>query len=140
MKKGRQRSALAALLAFGLFLAACSSGEPTETTEAAGDSTTTEATTETTAAPTTETTEAPAAEGGIITTYITEPEFLQPPQTNESEGNAVLTALFRGLIDYDPETSEPRSPVSPSRSHHPTRVSPGRSSSRTVGPSTTAPQ
>ena len=66
-----------------------------------------ETTTETTAAPTTETTEAPAAEGGIITTYITEPEFLQPPQTNESEGNAVLSALFRGLIDYDPETSEP---------------------------------
>jgi ABC-type transport system substrate-binding protein len=108
MKKGRQRSALAALLAFGLFLAACSSGEPTETTEAAGDSTTTEATTETTAAPTTETTEAPTAEGGIITTYITEPEFLQPPQTNESEGNAVLSALFRGLIDYNPETSEPQ--------------------------------
>ena len=62
MKKGRQRSALAALLAFGLFLAACSSGEPTETTEAPGDTTaTTEATTETTAAPTTETTEAAAA-------------------------------------------------------------------------------
>ena len=107
MKKGRQRSALAALLAFGLFLAACSSGEPTETTEAAGDSTTTEATTDTTAAPTTETTEA-AAEGGIITSYIGEPEFLQPPNTNESEGNAVLSALFRGLIDYNPETSEPQ--------------------------------
>lgn len=108
MKKGRQRSALAALLAFGLFLAACSSGEPTETTEAAGDSSTTEGTTDTTAAPTTETTEAPAAEGGIITTYIGEPEFLQPPNTNESEGNAVLSALFRGLIDYNPETSEPQ--------------------------------
>ena len=109
MNKGRQRSALAALLAFGLFLAACSSGEPTETTEASGDTTaTTEATTETTAAPTTETTEAAAAGDGIITTYIGEPEFLQPPNTNESEGNAVLSALFRGLIDYNPETSEPQ--------------------------------
>src|SRR5688500_3892766 len=105
MKKGRQRSALAALLAFGLFLAACSSGDPTETTEAPEDTTaTTEATTDTTE-PATDTTEAPAAGGGIITTYIGEPEFLQPPNTNESEGNAVLSSLFRGLIDYDPETS-----------------------------------
>jgi ABC-type transport system substrate-binding protein len=108
MKKGRQRSALAALLAFGLFLAACSSGEPTETTEASGDTTaTTEATTETTAAPTTETTEAAAAGGGIVTTYLAEPEFLQPGNSAESEGGAVLNALFRGLIDYDPVTSEP---------------------------------
>ena len=71
-----------------------------------GDSTTTEATTETTE-PATETTAAPAAGSGIVTTYIGEPEFLQPPNTNESEGNAVLSALFRGLIDYNPETSEP---------------------------------
>ena len=107
MKKGRQRSALAALLAFGLFLAACSSGEPTETTEASGDTTaTTEAPTDTTEAPT-DTTEAAAAGDGIVTTYIGEPEFLQPPNTNESEGSAVLSALFRGLIDYNPETSEP---------------------------------
>jgi oligopeptide transport system substrate-binding protein len=106
MKKGRQRSALAALLAFGLFLAACSSGEPTETTGAEDGSTTTGETTETTE-PTTETTEAAAAGDGIITTYIGEPEFLQPPNTNESEGNAVLSSLFRGLIDYDPVTAEP---------------------------------
>jgi oligopeptide transport system substrate-binding protein len=107
MKKGRQRSALAALLAFGLFLAACSSGEPTETTEASGDTTaTTEATTDTTE-PATDTTEAAAAGGGIITSYLAEPEYLQPAMTNESEGGAVLNALFRGLIDYDPVTSEP---------------------------------
>ena len=85
MKKGRQRSALAALLAFGLFLAACSSGEPTETTEAAGDSTTTEATTTHGCAHDRDH-RGPAAGGGIITTYIGEPEFLQPPNTNESEG------------------------------------------------------
>jgi len=107
MKKGRQRSALAALLAFGLFLAACSSGEPTETTEAGAEPTTTEGVTETTEAPT-DTTEAAEAGSGIVTTYIGEPEFLQPPNTNESEGNAVLSSLFRGLIDYNPETSEPQ--------------------------------
>ncbi len=102
MKKGRQRSALAALLAFGLFLAACSSGEPTETTEASGDTTaTTEATTDTTEAPT-DTTEAAAAGGGIVTTYIGEPEFLQPPNTQESEGGAVLSALFRGSDRLQP--------------------------------------
>jgi ABC-type transport system substrate-binding protein len=107
MKTRRGKVALAALLAFGLFVAACSSGEPTDTTEAPEDTTaTTEAPTETTEAPT-ETTEAPAAGGGIITTYIGEPEWLMPPNTNESEGNAVLSALFRGLIDYNPETSEP---------------------------------
>jgi ABC-type transport system substrate-binding protein len=108
MKTKRGKSAFAALLAFGLFVAACSSGEPTDTTEASeGTTATTAAPTDTTAAPT-DTTEAPAAEGdGIVTTYIGEPEFLQPPNTNESEGNAVLSALFRGLIDYDPETSEP---------------------------------
>ena len=106
MKKGRQRSALAALLAFGLFLAACSSGEPTETTEAGAEPTTTEGVTETTEAPT-DTTEAVEAGSGIVTTYLGEPEFLQPPNTNESEGSAVLKALFQGLIDYNPETSEP---------------------------------
>jgi oligopeptide transport system substrate-binding protein len=106
MTKGQRRSALAALLAFGLFLAACSSGEPTETTGAEDGSTTTGGTTETTE-PSTDTTEAAAAGGGIVTTYIGEPEWLQPPNTNESEGNAVLSSLFRGLIDYNPETSEP---------------------------------
>jgi oligopeptide transport system substrate-binding protein len=107
MKNGRQRSALAALLAFGLFLAACSSGEPTETTGAEDGSTTTAGETTETTEPSTDTTEAAAAGDGIVSTYIGEPEFLQPPNTNESEGNAVLSSLFRGLIDYDPVTAEP---------------------------------
>jgi ABC-type transport system substrate-binding protein len=106
MKTKRGKSALAALLAFGLFVAACSSAEPTDSTVATDDTTeATEAPTETTAAPT-ETTEAPAAGGGVVTTYIGEPEFLDPVNTNESEGNAVLRALFSGLVDYDPVTSE----------------------------------
>jgi ABC-type transport system substrate-binding protein len=72
-----------------------------------GTTATTEAPTDTTAAPT-GTTEAPAAEGdAIVTTYIGEPEFLDPVNTNESEGSAVLRALFEGLINYNPETSEP---------------------------------
>jgi ABC-type transport system substrate-binding protein len=106
MKTERRRSALAALLAFGLFVAACSSAEPSDTTGATEETTaSTEAPTETTAAPT-ETTEAAAAGDGIVTTYIGEPEFLDPVNTNESEGNAVLRALFTGLVDYDPVTSE----------------------------------
>jgi ABC-type transport system substrate-binding protein len=107
MNTKRGKGALAALLAFGLFVAACSSGEPTETTGATEETTaTTEAPTETTAAPT-ETTEAAATGDGIVTTYISEPEFLDPVNTNESEGSAVLRALFEGLINYDPVTSEP---------------------------------
>jgi ABC-type transport system substrate-binding protein len=106
MKTKRGKGALAALLAFGLFVAACSSAEPSDTTGASeGTTATTAAPTETTAAPT-GTTEAPAAGDGIVTTYIGEPEFLDPVNTNESEGNAVLRALFTGLVDYDPVTSE----------------------------------
>lgn len=107
MKTKRRKSAFAALLAFGLFVAACSSGEPTDTTEAPEDTTaTTEAPTETTEAPAATTTAPPAA-AGPITTYIGEPEFLDPANTNESEGSAVLRALYEGLINYNPETSEP---------------------------------
>jgi oligopeptide transport system substrate-binding protein len=104
MKSRRWRTALAVLLVFGLIASACSADEPTDSTTADGPTTT--AGTDTTEAPT-ETTEPPAAGGGVITTYIGEPEFLQPPNANESEGAAVLRALFDGLIDYDPVTSEP---------------------------------
>jgi ABC-type transport system substrate-binding protein len=107
MKTKRGKSALAALLAFGLFVAACSSGEPTDTTEASEDTTATTEAPATTEAAAESTTSAAEAAGGVITSYIGEPEFLDPVNTNESEGNAVLSALFRGLIDYNPETSEP---------------------------------
>lgn len=48
-----------------------------------------------------------AAPTASFSTYITEPEHLFPPNSNESEGNAVLQALFTGLVRYDTRTSEP---------------------------------
>jgi ABC-type transport system substrate-binding protein len=50
-----------------------------------------------------------AAPGGaIISAYLSEPEHLMPPSNvTESEGRAVLTALFSPLVEYDLETSEP---------------------------------
>ncbi|MDP8962168.1 MAG: ABC transporter substrate-binding protein, partial [Actinomycetota bacterium] len=43
----------------------------------------------------------------ILSWYIVEPEHLFPTNSNESEGNKVLDALFTGLIRYDVRTSEP---------------------------------
>jgi ABC-type transport system substrate-binding protein len=45
--------------------------------------------------------------GGDVVTAAGEPEHLTPPNSNESEGNQVLSALFSQLIEYDPVTSEP---------------------------------
>ena len=39
--------------------------------------------------------------------FIVEPNNLVPPNTNESEGSLVLSALFTGLVDYDPQTNIP---------------------------------
>jgi ABC-type oligopeptide transport system substrate-binding subunit len=45
--------------------------------------------------------------GGTYSLFITQPENpLVPGNTNESEGSQVIEALFTGLIEYDPETSE----------------------------------
>ncbi|TAL22079.1 MAG: ABC transporter substrate-binding protein, partial [Frankiales bacterium] len=45
--------------------------------------------------------------GGTFSITITTPENpLIPTNTTESEGNLVLSGLFTGLIEYDPETSE----------------------------------
>src|SRR5687767_2885895 len=47
------------------------------------------------------------ASGGTFSITITTPENpLIPTNTTESEGNLVLSGLFTGLIEYDPETSE----------------------------------
>ena len=48
-----------------------------------------------------------AATGGSFSMYIGEPEALIPGNTNESEGSQVLAAVYSGLYDYDPDTSEP---------------------------------
>ena len=78
----------AALLVLALGAAACGGG---------GD----EGNTETEA----ETTEGKA--GGTFSLYIGEPENpLIPSNTSETEGGQVLDALFTGLVQYDPETTE----------------------------------
>jgi ABC-type oligopeptide transport system substrate-binding subunit len=47
------------------------------------------------------------ASGGTYSVTITNPENpLVPTNTTESEGSLVLSGLFTGLVDYDPETSE----------------------------------
>ncbi|MGH8867999.1 MAG: peptide ABC transporter substrate-binding protein [Actinomycetes bacterium] len=45
--------------------------------------------------------------GGAFSFYIGEPEHLIPGNTNESNGGEVLDALYTGLINYDPQTSQP---------------------------------
>jgi oligopeptide transport system substrate-binding protein len=45
--------------------------------------------------------------GGDVATAAGEPEHLTPPNSNESEGIEVLSALFRQLVENDPVTSEP---------------------------------
>lgn len=47
------------------------------------------------------------AGGGEVSTFLTEPETLFPTDANESEGIAVLRAVFKGLVDYRPRTTEP---------------------------------
>jgi ABC-type oligopeptide transport system substrate-binding subunit len=49
---------------------------------------------------------AATADDGSVSTAIVEPEHLQPTNSNESEGIAVLRALFAPLIQYDPNTME----------------------------------
>ena len=74
----------AALLALALGAAACGGGSEDEGTPSD-------------AAPT----------GGSFSIPITDPERpLLPADTNESEGSQIISGLFTGLVEYDPETSE----------------------------------
>ena len=52
--------------------------------------------------------------GGDVVTAAGEPEHLTPPNSNESEGIEVLSALFRQLVENDPVTSEPQLAVAES--------------------------
>ena len=52
--------------------------------------------------------------GGDVAYAIAEPEHLFPTNSNESEGSKVLDALFRGLVDFDPRTTEPYNEVAES--------------------------
>ncbi|MGB5758059.1 MAG: ABC transporter substrate-binding protein [Acidimicrobiales bacterium] len=52
--------------------------------------------------------------GGDVATPIGEPEHLFPTNTNESEGSEVLDALFKGLVEFTSETTEPYNEVAES--------------------------
>jgi oligopeptide transport system substrate-binding protein len=50
----------------------------------------------------------PASQGdNSFSFFIVEPEHLIPGNTNETNGGEVLDALYTGLVDYDPQTSDP---------------------------------
>ncbi|MGH3614041.1 MAG: peptide ABC transporter substrate-binding protein [Pseudonocardia sp.] len=50
-----------------------------------------------------------------ISIYVTEPENpLVPGNSTETGGGRVVTALFTGLVEYDPRTGEPRNAVAES--------------------------
>ncbi|NOY57058.1 MAG: ABC transporter substrate-binding protein [Actinobacteria bacterium] len=99
----------AALVVFAMVLAACGTGATTTTSGTATTSTTLTTTSTTTPGGSSSTTTQapPAAPTGVVSTYITEPKSLTTLDDNESEGIAVLDALYTPLITYDPKTSKP---------------------------------
>ena len=46
--------------------------------------------------------------GGEFSVAIKEPEHLIPANATSTHAGQVISALFTGLVDYDPETAEPR--------------------------------
>ncbi len=109
------RSTSLVLVVFALVLAACGGGEATPTTAAPGGSaTTTTVAGAGTTAPATTVAPEPMGPSGVVSTQIAEPKSLNPLDDNESEGIAVLRALFTPLITYDPKTSQPAEGVAES--------------------------
>lgn len=101
-RKWRHRFALLTVL--GLMVGACAT-PPTATTSGDGGTVTTGGTAPATSAPTDST--EPAEPGGVIISQnIGEPQFMAPGNATESEGILVLQQLYRGLVEYDPETTE----------------------------------
>ena len=47
------------------------------------------------------------SDDGSVSYQISEPEHLFPMTTNESNGTAVIRALFSPLVQFDAETNEP---------------------------------
>ena len=109
MKKSPLLRLLAALATFALLAAACGGSDSAD--EQSTDDTTeaVEATDEDAAAADEEADTADEADtsGDRVSTYIGQPESLTPINNTESEGSAVLAALFDTLIDYDIDTNEP---------------------------------
>ncbi|HVW32511.1 MAG TPA: ABC transporter substrate-binding protein [Acidimicrobiia bacterium] len=52
--------------------------------------------------------------GGAFSLSIGEPEHLMPANATTSDDGQVLSALFTGLVDYDPTTAEPRNALAES--------------------------
>lgn len=111
MQRSKTLRLIGAAAAVALFATACSgddggdggdTGDTSTETEATDDGDDTETDTDTEAEG-----DGDGTAGGTLSTYIGEPEDLRTLNTNESEGIAVLNALYTGLITYDPETSEP---------------------------------
>ncbi len=102
------RRLLAVFALSALVLAGCSSAEESDDTtvdsgsEAPADEETDD---EAMADEPTEDDAAGAPSGDRVSTYIGQPESLTPTNNTESEGNAVLSALFTTLIEYDAESN-----------------------------------
>lgn len=83
----------AAALAFALTAAACSSGDDDTDGSAADESAGAE--------------ESEAPQGGELSVYLTNPQFLAPPSNvTESEGAEVISAVYSPLVDFDLESGE----------------------------------
>lgn len=52
--------------------------------------------------------------GGEFSIAIKEPEHLIPANATSTHAGQVISALFTGLVDYDPETAEPRNAMAES--------------------------
>lgn len=98
MKTPKMRRLVGALAVSAMVLAACTTDEGDPAPSGTDDPSAT-ASGDASAAPT--------ASGERVSSYLGQPESLTPTNNTESEGNAVLNALFTMLIDYDPETNEP---------------------------------
>jgi oligopeptide transport system substrate-binding protein len=117
MTTAKLRRLLGAMLVSALVLAGCSGGgtegDDTDVTDSEAPADDTEATDEPAddSEATDEAEPTDAAEGeasdAIVSTYIGQPESLTPTNNTESEGSAVLDALFTKLIDYDNDSGEP---------------------------------
>ena len=122
MKKRKFPSWILTLLVLALVAAACGGGEEPEG-EGEGEGGGTTATEDPAAGGDTEEPagtegEGDQAAGGgadtVVSTYIGEPESLLTLNDNESEGIAVLSALYTPLVTYDPQSSEPVNAVAES--------------------------
>jgi oligopeptide transport system substrate-binding protein len=114
MQRSKTLRLIGAAAAVALFATACSGDDGGD--GEAGGGTETEATDSGTSETGGET-ETDSGGGGsdaVVSTYIGEPESLTTLNTNESEGIAVLRALYTPLITYNPETSEPEQGVAES--------------------------